>query len=123
MDNGVIIRVLAGEHELVFIHKKYNNLTPPTGKIEEGESPLETALRELKEEVNLTPRTIKSKGPIKFGEYEIFYFEVNIIDVEEVGPTNMEPNKHTNMQWINTERMLLEESVSPLYRKFFEVFK
>ena len=58
---GVIYRVVDGERKFLLLH--YNYKQPhwdfPKGKIEEGEQPVETARREVKEETGITQLDVK----------------------------------------------------------------
>ena len=73
--SGLIIINLIGE--VLLAHPTNHTLHPqmflsiPKGHIEEGESPIETAIRETKEEVNVDFSELFNNNSLKFHEYPI----------------------------------------------------
>jgi 8-oxo-dGTP pyrophosphatase MutT (NUDIX family) len=111
----------------------------PTGKIEEGESPLQAAIREAKEEVGLlvSPTlgaVVYNRNPC-FLDKQTMWEELClffIAPVGEVEPINIEPEKHDQMKWFNLDNLphpiipvvrygleLIQQKV--LYREFKEL--
>ena len=79
----------------------------PGGKIEEGETPEETAKRELKEETGLIANTLEFIGKC-FIEYpdKIFNLDLYKILDFEGSPENFEEN---DSMWVNISNLLKEE--------------
>ncbi len=76
-------------------HVKLNKLTPVSGKAEDNEDPEEAILREIHEEVGLTPNQVELNGYVRVfqpvtGKLE-FMFDVKVLSGEM---TNCEPEKH-----------------------------
>ena len=64
---GGIVRRMDGR--ILLVHRlRYNDWSLPKGKLDDGESPLETALREVREETGWTCRVVQFVGA--FG-YEV----------------------------------------------------
>lgn len=81
----------------------------PGGKIEEGESPEETAIREIKEETGLKVKNLKYKGNMII-EYpnRIFDFDVFITNESEGEPQEFEEN---TSEWIEINELLQKEKI------------
>jgi len=58
------------EGEILLIHKKRGlgagKISGPGGRLEPGETPLQAALREVQEEVGVTPTGVSERGVLKF---------------------------------------------------------
>jgi len=88
------------------LHKgKYNGLG---GKFETGESPLECAKREVKEESNLDIKNIKFKGHILFPEFDkkgrdwlVFIYRADDFDGELITE-----NPEGLLEWIDNNQIL-----------------
>ena len=84
----------------------------PTGKIDDGESPRDAAIRECKEELNLDinltlefvcyNKILSIHNPADVWEDVCLYFSAQITDRD---PVNMEPEKHCDMQWFNLDNL------------------
>lgn len=89
---------------LMLFHKKMNALTPPGGKVEDGETPVLCAIRELKEEVNIEAteddlvlcNTLLTSIP-KYGSY-LLYVYILKRDYEGLFE-NVEYDKHSLLSW------------------------
>lgn len=84
----------------------------PTGKIEEGESPLQAIIREAKEEVGLdinpSLATIVTANVPNIFDSSSKYKDINfffICNNFENEPINMEPDKHDQMQWFDIDKL------------------
>lgn len=66
---GVVVRTLGGRPHLAAIRpqgKKPGTWVLPKGAIDPGESPAETALREVREETGLEGRVVEKLGDVKY---------------------------------------------------------
>lgn len=81
----------------------------PGGKIEEGESPNQTAIREMKEETGLDVKNLKYKGNMII-EYpnRIFDFDVFLATKSEGEPQEFEEN---TSEWIEIQELLKKEKI------------
>lgn len=61
---------IAREGEVLLIHKKTGlgagKINGPGGKLEPGESAIEAAVREVEEELHITPRNLREMGELHF---------------------------------------------------------
>ncbi len=81
----------------------------PGGKIEEGETPEQTAIREMKEETGLKVGDLKYKGNMII-EYHnrIFDFDIFIANESEGEPQEFEEN---TSEWIEINELLQKEKI------------
>ncbi len=90
-------------------NKKIGYYDIPGGKIEEGETPEQTAIREMKEETGLKVRDLKYKGNMII-EYpnRIFDFDIFIANESEGEPQEFEEN---TSEWIEINELLQKEKI------------
>ena len=90
-------------------NKKFGYYDIPGGKIEEGENPEQTAIREMKEETGLKVGNLKYKGNMII-EYpnRIFDFDVFITNESEGKPQEFEEN---TSEWIEINELLQKEKI------------
>lgn len=90
-------------------NKKFGYYDIPGGKIEEEETPEQTAIREMKEETGLKVRNLKYKGNMII-EYpnRIFDFDVFITNESEGEPQEFEEN---TSEWIEINELLQKEKI------------
>ena len=90
-------------------NKKLGYYDIPGGKIEEGENPEQTAIREMKEETGLKVGNLKYKGNMII-EYpnRIFDFDVFITNESEGKPQEYEEN---TSEWIGIRELLQKEKI------------
>ena len=90
-------------------NKKSGYYEIPGGKIEEGETPEQTAIREMKEETGVTVKNLKYKGNMII-EYpnRIFDFDVFITNESEGEPQEFEEN---TSEWIEIKELLQKEKI------------
>ena len=102
-DNKVVVTNYKEEN------KKAEYYEIPGGKIEEGENPEQTAIREMKEETGIKIRNSKYKGNMII-EYpnRIFDFDVFICNEFEGEPQNFEEN---TSEWIEINELLKKEKI------------
>lgn len=81
----------------------------PGGKIEEGEIPRQTAIREMKEETGIDIKNLKYKGIMTI-EYpnRKFLFDVFISNECEGEPQEFEEN---TSEWIDINKLLKQEKI------------
>lgn len=81
----------------------------PGGKIEDGETPEQTAIREMKEETGLTVKNLKCKGNLVI-EYpnRIFDFNVFVSNDSEGEPQEFEEN---TSEWMEIDELLQKERI------------
>ena len=90
-------------------NKKEGYYDIPGGKIEEGESPKQTAIREMKEETGIEIQNLKYKGIMTI-EYpdRMFIFDTFISKEYEGEPQNMKEN---TSEWIEINELLKKEKI------------
>ncbi len=90
-------------------NKKEGYYDIPGGKIEEGESPKQTAIREMKEETGIEIQNLKYKG-IMIIEYpnRMFIFDTFISKEYEGEPQEFEEN---TSEWIDIDELLKKEKI------------
>lgn len=91
------------------VNKKSGYYDIPGGKIEEGETPKQTAIREMKEETGLKVGNLKYKGNMII-EYpnRIFNFDVFITNESEGKLQEFEENIS---EWIDIKELLQKEKI------------
>ena len=90
-------------------NKKEGYYDIPGGKIEEGESPKQTAIREMKEETGIEIQNLKYKGIMTI-EYPVrlFIFDTFITKEYEGEPQEFEEN---TSEWIDIDELLKKEKI------------
>lgn len=90
-------------------NKKSEYYDIPGGKIEEGETPEQTAIREMKEETGVKVEKLKHKGNMII-EYpnRIFDFDVFVSNESEGEPQEFEEN---TSEWMEINELLQKEKI------------
>lgn len=90
-------------------NKKEGYYDIPGGKIEEGENPKQTAIREMKEETGINIQNLKYKGIMTI-EYpnRMFIFDTFISKEYEGEPQEFEEN---TSEWIDIDELLKKEKI------------
>lgn len=96
----------------------------PGGKVEDGEMPEETLNRELREELNIQVKVLKSFGnfPYRYNdtlEVDLLPFICQLVD------GNLSPNEHKNVRWVaieNLEKLDWVEADIPIMLKFKSLY-
>lgn len=90
-------------------NKKEGYYDIPGGKIEEGEIPKQTAIREMKEETGIEIQNLKYKGIMTI-EYpdRMFIFDTFISKEYEGEPQEFEEN---TSEWIDIDELLKKEKI------------
>lgn len=90
-------------------NKKEGYYDIPGGKIEEGENPKQTAIREMKEETGINIQNLKYKGIMTI-EYpdRMFIFDTYISKEYEGEPQEFEEN---TSEWIDIDELLKKEKI------------
>lgn len=113
--------VMQDDKVLMLDHVKLSFWTIPIGKIEEGDSMIQTLKAELKEEVNVVPINYK-----RIGQFSKKYIRGNtgiqvsitshIFRIDKWrGPVkNAEPHKHRSFKWMTVEEIKKLEKAKKL---------
>ena len=90
-------------------NKKEGYYDIPGGKIDEGETPKQTAIREMKEETGIEIQNLKYKGIMTI-EYpdRMFIFDTFISKEYEGEPQEFEEN---TSEWIDIDELLKKEKI------------
>jgi len=90
-------------------NKKEGYYDIPGGKIEDGEIPKQTAIREMKEETGIDIKSLKSKGimTIEYPDRK-FIFDTFISNEYKGEPQEFEEN---TSEWIKIEELLQKEKI------------
>ena len=90
-------------------NKKEGYYDIPGGKIEEGETPKQTAIREMKEDTGIEIQNLKYKGIMTI-EYpdRMFIFDTFISKEYEGEPQEFEEN---TSEWIDIDELLKKEKI------------
>lgn len=90
-------------------NKKANYYDIPGGKIEQGETAIQTAIREVREETSLIVDNLKNKG-LMIVEYpdRIYNFDVFVTNSYQGIPRNFEEN---TSEWIEIDELLKKEKL------------
>ena len=90
-------------------NKKEGYYDIPGGKIEEGENPKQTAIRDMKEETGIEIQNLKYKGIMTI-EYldRLFIFDTFITKEYEGEPQEFEEN---TSEWIDIDELLKKEKI------------
>jgi 8-oxo-dGTP diphosphatase len=100
------------EDEMLFIRKQRGpgagNLVAPGGKLEDGESPRECAVRETREEVGLAVRALEKRGELRFvfGDEPFMFVHVFLTQSFEGEPRESD---EAVPRWIDTDDLPYEE--------------
>jgi 8-oxo-dGTP pyrophosphatase MutT (NUDIX family)/phosphohistidine phosphatase SixA len=90
---GIVRRVVDREIQIVLVHRpRYDDWSFPKGKLEDGESPLEAALREVREETGLWVRTGAELPPSSYVDHlgrskTVRYWAMEPLDGTDLRPT------------------------------------
>ena len=104
---GVVLRPGAAGPEVLVIHRqRYDDWTLPKGKSDPGETPAQTALREVREETGVEARLIGSVGvsryPVQAGEKLVHWFAMRALRT-----TDFQPNDEVDdLQWLGMAEAL-----------------
>ncbi len=93
--NGRILCVQRGENKLDYISKKYEF---PGGKVEDGETTAETAVREIKEELNMDIRAVEEFLIVRH-EYPDFILTMHSFMSSCEDPT-VQLSEHIDYKWL-----------------------
>lgn len=104
---GVVLRPNAAGPEVLIIHRqRYDDWTLPKGKSDPGETPEQTALREVREETGVEARLVASLGvsryPVQAGEKLVHWFAMRALQT-----TDFQPNDEVDdLQWLGIAEAL-----------------
>jgi 8-oxo-dGTP diphosphatase len=88
-------------------HAKEHEWRFPGGKLDLGETPIQCAIRELYEEIDIAPLTEPKYLGYKFIEVEGQTWLGYVFQVDRYAgePRNMEPGKHDEMRWLTAAEL------------------
>lgn len=97
------------EERILLLHRnteRYCQWEVPGGKIEEGETPEQTATREVKEELGVGVEVIRKLGRVAFHEAdEPMAYTWFLADIESGEPAIMEPETFDDLRYISLDEM------------------
>ena len=86
--------------KLLLLHKiKNNNYEFPGGKIEDGETPEQTAMRETHEEIGCTPKILKKFSEYNYKIKKVKRSHVFLAEIDE-NPAIMEEDVFDGLIWM-----------------------
>jgi 8-oxo-dGTP diphosphatase len=99
-----------------------NKWAIPGGKIEKGELPSQTVIREVKEEINVDTDILRFFGKYSFFDnftkYVLYCFILKLNDVENIVPGS----DTVSAKWFKLEKLPLDD-VAPIVRDITKDFK
>lgn len=123
---GVVI--LKNNKVLMLDHIKFNMLTIPVGKGDDGESPEDAMIRETQEEIGIRLRSLKQIVHFKNQEVRngiTVHMNSYVYLCESfIGtPYNKEPNKHRDLFWMDFDEFLHLDTTSFMTNAAINYFK
>ncbi len=121
---GVIVLSQTVPHKIALIYQdSHSDFTFPKGHLEKGETLLECAIRETKEETGLDVQILKALKPIfyrndKDGDVEVHYFLGESLDDSRVCP-----EKGIKVVWTPIDAVVQKLSYQNLKTFFADVLK
>jgi 8-oxo-dGTP diphosphatase len=103
---GLVWRLADGVVELALVHRPaYDDWSFPKGKLDDGESELEAALREVEEEIGVRCVVGRDVGAISYIDGKgrpktVRYWEMQLVDGDELRPAN----EVDDARWVRVER-------------------
>lgn len=99
MTEGTLVYIINSERVLLAMKKRgfgQGKWNAPGGKIKNGETPMEAAIRETQEEVGVTPTLRRQLGTITYhdpkdGDWNVHVFRATALSGEPVESEEMEP--------------------------------
>lgn len=95
---------------LMFFHNKIQKWTIPVGKVDEGETPYESLVKEIAEEVDLTITSAELKEEFIqhfVREGKNVEIKQHLYDIKYIGePKNNEPHKHRDLKFMSKEEII-----------------
>ena len=116
--NGeVALAVPQNEEKFLLVKRSKENSSSgqwafPGGKIEEGETAYDAALRELEEETGLSGEIIR-QGNSYIGEGELGYWRIYPVHVEASGTVELD-HEHSEFKWLNLEELQRHDTMGDL---------
>lgn len=123
---GVVI--LKNNKVLMLDHIKFNMLTIPVGKGDDGESPEDAMIRETQEEIGIRLRNLKQivhfkNQEIRNGITVHMNSYVYLCESFTGTPYNKEPNKHRDLFWMDFDEFLHLDTISFMTNAAIDYFK
>ena len=98
--NGKILCVQRGENKLDYISKKYEF---PGGKIEDGETKIQTVVREIQEELHMDISANKEFLTVRH-EYPDFFLTMHSFLCSCIDPS-LHLTEHIDYKWLSTSEL------------------
>lgn len=105
VDRGTLVFVVR-DQEILLIHKKRGlgagKINGPGGRLDDGETPLDCALRELNEELRVAPKRIREKGELLFQFVDGYSIHVWVFRADDCEGTPTETDEAVPL-WVSLD--------------------
>jgi 8-oxo-dGTP diphosphatase len=122
--------ILKHQDQVLLLHRSETETDPslwgvPAGKSEEGESDIETVIREVQEEtsIKITEDSLNYLGilPIDYGNF-VVCFPIFSVSFTELPDVSLDPEEHVDYKWMKPHEIIkrpdLMRDVDIIIKKF-----
>ncbi len=114
--------ILDNACRMLAIHRKDKQWEMPGGKVEEYETPNQTAIRELKEELNVMVNIEKELGLTVFEENSIEIKYIWFLSTIVFGEPIVMESGHDNVGWFSFDELINMKDLSSNLRNFVDSY-